>query len=279
MIDLNRIKKTAEKDNINTALVFKEYVQLVILDYLFRRGLFSQLVFQGGTALRLAYQGVRYSEDLDFVLKQKDLDVFKKAGEHLQPLASHIKKIIPMITGAQLKAQKETSTFRRYCLIVEADFLNAKDKTNIEIANVPSYDHNTIMIRHPDMALAPALTVETADEILSDKILAFAARKYIKGRDIWDIYFITRVLNIPVSQAIMSMVKNKIKDYGLDESEFLRLLVEKTEWLKKDGVPVLHEEMDRFLPMAYRDAYQSQYPDICDFESRLFSQITERWQK
>jgi len=279
MMDLNKIKKTAEKDNVNMALIFKEHVQLVILEYLFRKGFFSQLVFQGGTALRLAYQGVRYSEDLDFVLKKRDLDVFKRAGEQLQPLASHIKKLIPMITGARLKAQKETDTFRRYCLIVETDFLNAKDKTNIEIANVPSYDHHTVMIRHPDLALAPAVTVETVDEILSDKILAFAARKYIKGRDIWDVYFILNMLNIPMSQKIMSMVKKKIKDYGLNENDFLGLLTEKAEWLKKNGVSILHEEMDRFLPAAYRDTYQSKYSDICGVESRVFSQIAEGLRK
>ena len=279
MTDLNKIRQTAQKDNVTTALVFKEHVQLVILEYLFRKGLFSKLVFQGGTALRLAYQGVRYSEDLDFVLKQKDEDVFRNLGEQLHPLASHVKKLVPMITGAQLKAQKETDTFQRYCLIIEADFLNAKDKTNIEIVNVPSHEHHTVMIRHPELALAPAVTVETAREILSDKIVAFAAREYIKGRDLWDVFFIMKTLNVSIDPRVFSMVKSKIKDYQLSERDFPRLLEEKTEHLKKDGVRILHEEMDRFLPASYRDIYLSQYPDICGFERSVFLEVAEGLKK
>lgn len=279
MMDLNKIKQISQKDNIHTALVFKEHVHLIVLDYLFRKGLFSQLVFQGGTALRLAYQGVRYSEDLDFVLTKKGLPVFENAGELLQPLASHMKKLIPMITSAQVKAQKETDTFRRYCLTLDTDFLNAKDKTNIEIANVPSYDHQPVMIRHSDLALAPAVTVETPDEILSDKILAFAARPYVKGRDIWDIYFMMKTLNVLVSPNVMAMVKNKIKDYSLKKEDFLKQLAQKTKWLDKNGVAILREEMDRFLPAPYRDAYRSQYPDMCRFESRVFQQVGEGFKK
>lgn len=279
MTDFNKIRQTAQKDNVSTALVFKEHVQLVILEYLFRKGLFSKLVFQGGTALRLAYQGVRYSEDLDFVLNQKNEDVFKNLEEQLQPLASHVKKLIPMITGAQLKIQKKTDAFQRYCLIVEADFLDAKDKTNIEIVNVPSHEHHVVMIRHPELALAPAVTVETAREILSDKIVAFAARPYIKGRDLWDVFFIMKTLNVSIDPEVFSMIKSKIMDYQLSEHEFPRLLAEKTGHLEKDGARILHEEMDRFLPASYRDIYSAQYPDICSFERLVFCRVAEGLKK
>jgi predicted nucleotidyltransferase component of viral defense system len=279
MTDLDKIRQTAQKDKISTALVFKEHVQLVILEYLFRKGLFSKLVFQGGTALRLAYQGVRYSEDLDFVLKRKDEDAFKNFKEQFHPLASHVKKLVPIINGARLKVQKETDTFQRYCLVIEADFLNAKDKTNIEIVNVPSHEHHTVMIRHPDLALVPAVAVETTREILSDKIVAFAARPYVKGRDLWDIFFIMKTLNVAVDPQVLSMVKSKIKDYQLHRQDFPGLLAEKAGHLQKDGARILHEEMDRFLPASYRGIYSAQYPDICRFEQRVFREVAEGLEK
>jgi len=67
--------------------------------------------------------------------------------------------------------------------------------------------------------------------------------------------------------------------WGPNENDFLGLLTEKAEWLKKNGVSILREEMDRFLPAAYRDTYQSKYSDICGVESRVFSQIAEGLRK
>ncbi len=275
MNDINKIKRIAQRDNVNLALVFKEHVQLLILEYLFRKGLFSSLVFQGGTALRLAYQGVRYSEDLDFVLTKKDPAQFKAVGVQLQALASHVKKHLPMISQARLKTQKTTETLQRYTLAVEADFLNAKDKTNIEIVNVPSYDHQTVMIRNPELAMSPAVTVESPSEILSDKIVAFAGRPYLKGRDLWDIFFLMETLKIPAGQDVLAMVKNKFQDYGLSRSKAPDLIRQKISLLEESGTRILHEEMDRFLPGSYRDVYAPRYPDICEFEKRIFEQILE----
>lgn len=273
MVELSRLKQISEQERVNLSLVFKEHVQLAVLEYLFKKGLFSELVFQGGTALRLVYQGVRYSEDLDFVLKVKNSPLFKRMGELLQPLSAHIQKVIPLITAARVKIQKETDSFRRYCLIVETNFLSASDRTSIEVANVPSYAHGVSMLRHPELTAAPAVTVETADEILSDKIVALGARTYIKGRDIWDVYFAMNTLRVAVTPQVVSMVRSKVDDYGLTINNFRRLLAEKAEALSKTGVDILHDEMDRFLPAPYREAYQDKYPDMCKFNERVMETI------
>lgn len=276
MINADKIRQKAQADKVSLSLVFKEHVQLVVLEYLFRKGLFAQMVFQGGTALRLAYQGVRYSEDLDFVLKKKNLPCFKNMQAELLTLAAHAKKAIPFIMEARLKTQKETDSFRRYSLILRADFLNAADKTNIEIANVPSRDHHTVILRHPEIALPPAVTVESPEEILGDKLLAFCARDYIKGRDLWDIHFLMNTLNVPLNAAVISLFKMKAKDYGLDRKRLSNSLKEKTAQLKKDGAGPLRDEMDKFLPAAYREAFQAQYAGICAAEYRLFNALQEK---
>ncbi|MFH1379328.1 MAG: nucleotidyl transferase AbiEii/AbiGii toxin family protein [bacterium] len=279
MINVAEIKQKAENDKVSASLVFKEHVHLIILEYLFRKGLFSQLVFQGGTALRLAYHGMRYSEDLDFVLQNKDLPCFEHMYSELQPLTSQIKKLIPFVTSAQLKVQKETRSFRRYCLILEADFLNVKDKTNIEIANIPSHKFQTLIIHYPDLSLAPAVNVETPEEILSDKLLAFCARDYIKGRDIWDIYFIMNTLHVSLNEEIINMVKKKITDYNIAKNEFVTSCKIKTEVLKSEGTRILHEEMDRFLPAPYRKTFSVQYPDICTAELTVFNKLLKKLEK
>src|SRR5262245_21098844 len=45
----------------------KEAIHLHLLSALSEAGILRHVVFQGGTALRLCYDGERYSEDLDFV--------------------------------------------------------------------------------------------------------------------------------------------------------------------------------------------------------------------
>ena len=52
MINPQEIKKEAEIQGVTANLIFKEYVHQVVLEYLFRKGFFSHLVFQGGTADR-----------------------------------------------------------------------------------------------------------------------------------------------------------------------------------------------------------------------------------
>jgi predicted nucleotidyltransferase component of viral defense system len=45
----------------------KEAIHLHLLSAMSDAGILRHAVFQGGTALRLCYNGDRYSEDLDFV--------------------------------------------------------------------------------------------------------------------------------------------------------------------------------------------------------------------
>ena len=50
--------------------VFQEEMQKAVLTALAIKGCFNNLVFQGGSALRLFYGNPRFSEDIDLVLKE-----------------------------------------------------------------------------------------------------------------------------------------------------------------------------------------------------------------
>ena len=53
-----------------------EALQLILLDNLYAQSGSEHIIFQGGTALRWVYSGMRFSEDLDFVthLQADDLE-------------------------------------------------------------------------------------------------------------------------------------------------------------------------------------------------------------
>jgi predicted nucleotidyltransferase component of viral defense system len=64
MLTKAQIQRMAQRNRIGMQVQERDYVQHLILWLLYSRS--QELVFKGGTALRLIYGGNRYSEDLDF---------------------------------------------------------------------------------------------------------------------------------------------------------------------------------------------------------------------
>lgn len=80
MIDLEYIKNFFSKNirenrNFNK-MMLKEYLQLMILDYISTTKYAKNLVFIGGTSLRIIHGIDRFSEDLDFDCKNMNVDDF-----------------------------------------------------------------------------------------------------------------------------------------------------------------------------------------------------------
>ena len=66
----DRIRDYGPADAIEQENVLRELVQHFVLASLSRAGFFSTGGFHGGTCLRILYGTNRFSEDLDFLLKQ-----------------------------------------------------------------------------------------------------------------------------------------------------------------------------------------------------------------
>lgn len=80
MIQIEQIKNYFPaniRDNaIYDKLILKEYLELMILDYLSSTLYIRKMVFIGGTNLRLAKGIDRFSEDLDFDCKELSKEEF-----------------------------------------------------------------------------------------------------------------------------------------------------------------------------------------------------------
>ena len=64
MLTKSQIQRFAQRHGVGMQVQERDYLQHLILWRLYSRG--QELIFKGGTALRLVYGGNRYSEDLDF---------------------------------------------------------------------------------------------------------------------------------------------------------------------------------------------------------------------
>ena len=274
-MNIDNLIKKAREEKISLNLIFKEYLHSVILDYFFRKGLFDTLVFQGGTAIRFFYQGVRYSEDLDFVIKGEKKKSFSPDNirRKLESISSYIEKTIPIVKNSKFKIQKEEELIGRYLLSSEIEVLNINDRTRIEIGFVPSYTDKVYFLYNEYLTFPPVVIVESAKEILSDKIVAFGGRNYLKGRDIWDIYFLSDTVHLKIDENTREMVEKKISDYRLEKSRFLKKLKENLDILKERGEEILNIEMRRFLPYRYQKMFRNQYKDICNRVGEIFKDL------
>lgn len=75
------IKNSAAANTAFKRNILKEYLQILVLDYLYSHAVYSRLVFYGGSCLKHLYGLPRLSEDLDFVDLKKEIDLEKLAGD------------------------------------------------------------------------------------------------------------------------------------------------------------------------------------------------------
>ncbi|MCC8380234.1 nucleotidyl transferase AbiEii/AbiGii toxin family protein [Xenorhabdus sp. PB30.3] len=237
-------------------VVEKELLHYDILFCLEQNGLLDELVFQGGTSLRLCYGGSRFSEDLDFA-GGKDF-----SSSQLKDMKQCIEDYIGKRYGLEvtvkepdiLKQQPEYSELKinkwQIAIITSPSRKDLpKQRIKIEVANIPAYTRNILPLRNnypslPDGYNDTLIHVETLDEIMADKLISLpATRNYVRYRDIWDLVWLQQ----QNAKLDADLVMKKIADYKL--INFTTLLEQRLQSLPEliTGKAFI-AEMERFLP-------------------------------
>lgn len=243
-------------------VIEKELLHYDILFALDKGRFLDKLTFQGGTSLRLCYGASRFSEDLDFVggydFKSQDLIAMKNCLEDY--LARRYGLEVTVKEPKDFLQEREdkninVSIWQLRIVTHPGQRDLPKQLIKIEVANIPAYTREPKLIQHnydflPDGYKETILMVETLDEILSDKIVAFInCQKHIRYRDIWDIYW----LNQQGAVIKMNLVHKKINDYKIVDFE------ERLDHVLSRINKIIHEEKDfvaqmsRFLPMDIQE--------------------------
>lgn len=235
-------------------VVEKEILHYDIFHALDKAGLLNDLVFQGGTSLRLCRGSNRFSEDLDFA-GGRDF-----TSQKMQAIKACIEKHLGTRYGllVEVKEPKEMAALPDY-ENVRVDKWQVSVETSperrdlprqrikLEIANIPAYTRELVPLRQNyDFLLGYGqllVNAETIDEILADKLVAFPASvKNIRYRDIWDIAWLVQ----QGAKLDPALVESKVVDYHIDG--YSRLLDEAIARLPEliDGRPFV-EQMTRFI--------------------------------
>lgn len=219
-------------------VVEKELMHYEIFNALDEEGLLKNLVFQGGTSLRLCRGSDRFSEDLDFaggrdfsaagVKKIKDC-IVKRIGDRFG-LKVVVKEPGPAIEGLRVNVNKWTVSIETSPGAPDVP----RQKIKLEIANVPAYTREAVPLRMNYSVLEGMnrviVVTETIDEILADKVVALPTSiakleggslvptpTKIRHRDIWDLAWLIE----QGAKLDPHMVKAKIDDYGIQNYEQL----------------------------------------------------------
>ena len=223
---INELVKEYNPQNLyETKNALREILQSIILIGLSRGGFFNKASFYGGTALRIFYGLNRYSEDLDFTLKEKNEDfslspyiksiqnVAASYGFQLE-INTKLKKIDTPIESAFAKINTY-QTFIQLKLDSNMTKLLHKDeylKIKFEVDCNPALGF-TSESRWIDMPEYASISVLDESSLFSGKIHAILCRTYknnVKGRDYYDfLHYVRRRVSPNINY-----LRNKLIDTG-----------------------------------------------------------------
>ncbi|MCX8062470.1 MAG: nucleotidyl transferase AbiEii/AbiGii toxin family protein [Anaerolineales bacterium] len=168
--------------------LLREYLQARILQSLQRAGAMIPFAFHGGTALRFLYAIPRFSEDLDFTLErsysnydmraylraiQSDLE---KEGYHISIKLNETKTVnSAFVKFHNLLYEFGLSVQREEILSVKIE-VDTQPPAGAALATTLIRRHVPLHLQHHDRAT-----------LLAGKIHAFLQRRYVKGRDLYDL--------------------------------------------------------------------------------------------
>jgi len=238
---LDTLRQRAEDERLPLRVILKEALQVYTLAAIYGQPISDRIIFQGGTCLRLVYGGPRYSEDVDFVTT---LDSAALAGLFEQ-VQHEVTRLAPLFAGeVVLRMRKATREIVRWKVYYRATRQQDSTSVSLEFAPYPAYtDHVAPLMPPADLPGLPLVVVraETLEEILADKVAAMAGRRYVKGRDVFDLWW----LKGKGLQVDWGLVEKKMSDYAVQPKQLPENLA-----AIKPGL--IRQELENFLPYRYR---------------------------
>lgn len=200
--ELEKIIKEEQKRNTPNFVIrniLKEYLQYPVLSFIYNSQEYKNMIFAGGSCLRICFGLPRMSEELDFDLKKDDWKKFD-----IQKLANAIQKYLEkdFLLNVKVKIQGNERIYLKFPILKELGLANASEsdllyvkielsetnfiKPEIEIQPIFKYGYNFIVRRY------------SLSFLMTGKLQAILLRKWffgkdneidIKGRDFYDLYW------------------------------------------------------------------------------------------
>lgn len=182
--------------------VVREYWEVVLLNRLFESTDGRNLIFKGGTALRLAYGSPRFSEDLDFSL------IEDKMGKTFKETADGLVKPFAVADITDLAGKRWTYL----CEVrITEGYLAQPFRVKLEVSRRPTqgYRSELRLITSPATPIQALGRVATLEQLFQDKKDCIMGRTAPK--DIFDLWFISQKMGIPYEPPVTEITPRELK--------------------------------------------------------------------
>ena len=183
MLHSDEIKKISNELEIAPLNIIREYIEIEVLENLSKSELSERVIFYGGTAIRLAYKGPRFSEDLNFIFKNQT----KKDAKELENILNKVSKNNEGILLEEIHDKRNTL----FGLVhISNPLLKHSIRIKLEISKKAHKQESAyIMLNSPASILNPIIRTSTLKSLIQNKLLAIKMRN--KPRDWFDLWFLS----------------------------------------------------------------------------------------
>lgn len=183
MLTKQQLEELAEFYQIDQFTTFREYLQLLFLNYLYQQKEAGKIYFKGGTAIHFLFNSPRFSEDLDFSTaynRRQIKDIVQQTAKAMVKELAET-KISFLYSGRQsirFRLKYQAPDFK-YPFVIRLDFTVKEKQSRVSTT--------TLATKFP-LSFFPIITHFSPEEILAEKIRALVMRG--KGRDLFDLWFL-----------------------------------------------------------------------------------------
>ena len=170
--------------------ILREYLQYKVLQAVFDSNHARKLAFLGGTALRIVYRNNRFSEDID-------LDNFGLSWKEFKEVIQKVKRFMTL-EGFEVDTRSVTKgayrCYLRFPAVLYEQGLSPfrEEKILIQLDTTAQgypYEPKTVLVNKFDVFTN--IRVTPLNVLLSQKIYTAVNRKRPKGRDFYDITYLS----------------------------------------------------------------------------------------
>lgn len=245
---LNEMLKKYDANSLDEKKnAIKEVIQEVVLCGLSRAGFFDKAAFYGGTALRIFYGLDRFSEDLDFSLKEKDdsfhlSSYFPVLEKELKSFGLDFKieekqkNVDSNVKSAFLKGNTQELVLLFYpnenisSKISKNEVLKIKFEIDTNPPSGAEYEYKYSLKPFPY-----EITLYDLPSLFAGKVHAILCRNWkirVKGRDLYDyIFYLQKGVHLNLENLRQKLIQSNAwkSDEELTLDELKRMLCEKFE--------------------------------------------------
>lgn len=271
MLDGYHCASALEEDH-----ALREILQEFILAALGRTDYFSKAAFHGGTHLRVFHGLRRFSEDLDFALREDDpsfslMPYLEKAKNELDALGVKVEVIDRSKADATVKKAflKDDSIIRlidlRFAANIGSRQTPRKLRIKLEVDSHPpagaTYESRALAFPFP-----ASVTCFDLSSSFSGKMHALLCREYVKGRDWYDLIWYAGAgirLNHELLTAALDQQGKWAGSHVRTDDAWVRTELKKVigelDWrrAREDVAPFIHADELRTLEFFTADYFTS----------------------